>query len=252
MLPLAIYTVRESMRDHIYLGFLVGMSLLTAVFVVMGSTPWGLENYIVERLGWMSLDVLLCLQTAIYAVNNVYRERERRIIYNHLTLPIGRIGYLAGKALGLLVMVFFLAAVGTLIVLAGDFLLTHLKSVRWVLLWIVPSVVLKNLVLLAYALFFAQVASNALTTSLFTLGVYLVGNGAEEILRLSENLDSGGQAVVRAVYYFVPNLQLLDFERVLYTGSATAYELAMALAYAASYAALAFTFACLLFRRKDL
>lgn len=252
MLALAIYTVRESMRDHIYLGFLAGMTFLTGVFVLMGSTPWGLENYIVERLGWMSVDVLLCLQTAIYAVNNVYRERERRIVYNHLTLPIGRTGYLSGKALGLLVMVFFLAVVGALIVLAGDLFLTHLESVRWVVLWLVPTVVLKNLVLLAYALLFAQVASNGLTTSLFTLGVYLVGNGAEELLKLSEGLGGSGQSAVTMLYYLVPNLQILDFERVLYTGTVPWRDVAAALTYAMSYAALAFTFACILFRRKDL
>ncbi len=252
MFPLAWYTFRESLRDRIYLGFLVAMSLLTAIFVVAGSTPWGLENYVVERLGWMSVDILLCVQTAIYAVNNVYRERERRILYNHLTLPIGRVGYLSGKALGLLATIVVLAGIGAFIILLGDRLLTHLYAWRWQVLWLVPTVLLKNLILLGFAFLFAQLASNALTTSLFTLGLYLVGNGAEEILLLADSAGGSLGSVVQFVYYLIPNLKLVDFQHALYADTLGIAEFGTALVYAASYAALSFALACVLFRRKDL
>ena len=253
MLPLAKYTLLESLRDKIYLGFLAVLVGLCLLLAIVGSTPWGLENYVIERLIWMATDIMLGIEIAIYSVYNIYRERDRRILYSHLTLPLGRTGYLLGKVTGLAVTIFVLAAAGALIALVSDRLLSHLHSFRWTLFWMIPSVVMKSVVVLSFGVLLSQIATSSLTASLFTLGVYFIGNGADEFLRLAGNLQGAFRQVVTGVYYVVPNLQLLDLQHAaIYGGDLGIARLGSALAYMASYTAAALVFACLLFDRKDL
>lgn len=251
--PLVRYTVLESFRDRTYLGFLVVMAFVTAVFILLGSAPWGLQNLVVERLGWMMIDVLLSFQTAIYAVNNLYRERDRNILYTHLTMPITRFEYLLGKAVGLFSVTVFLAMLGAVILLLGDRFLAQLEYFRWPILWLVFSVALKNAILLAAALFFSQLATSSLTASLFTLGVYIIGNGADEILRLASNRSPFIQHLLEFVYYLVPNLKIVDLEQTALYGPHVGIERVFTcLVYAFSYIIIGFVLAWLLFKRKNL
>lgn len=253
MWPLAKYTLLESLRDRIYLGFLVALVVLTALLVLIGATPFGLTNQIVERLGWMSVDVLLSVLTAIYTVHNVVRERDRKILYSHLTLPLSRSGYIVGKALGFFLSYLALAICGCLIIIVGDWYLASVMGMPWYMGWLVPSVLLKALVLIGYAILLTQLSSGTLTATLFTLGVYLIGNGADDFLSMAAILPKEMQMIVQGVYYLIPNLQLLDFEHAaLYAGGVSSTAFWVAIMYAASYATATLAIACLIFKRKDL
>ncbi len=253
MWPLAKYTFLESIRDRIYLGFFTGLVVLNLLFLAVGSSPWGLTNHIVERLGWLAVDVMLSLLTAIYAVNNLNRERERKILYGHLTLPLGRSRYLLGKALGITMSLTLLAFVGATVIIVGDWYLTAVESVPFHMYWMVPSVMLKCMILLGYAILLTQLSSSALTATLFTLGLYLISNGAEELLGLAANLSGLSRTLVEGVYYLIPNLQLVDFEQAsLYAGGVTPERLGLGLGYAAAYVTATLVLACLVFGRKDL
>lgn len=253
MLSLAQYTVLESLRDRVYLAFLIILAGLSFFFVLLGSAAWGLHNYIVERLGWMTIDILLAIQTSIYAVSNITRERDRRILHFHLTLPQSRGFYLIGKTLGLFAVTTALAILGTLIVFFGDRFFTYLTTWRFELFWLVPSVLLKNAILLAYALFFVHITTSGLTASLLTLATYMIGNASNELLMLAEKLGVFEQRILTFVYYLFPNLQLLDFEQLaLYQGGVPLGHFFTACLYAGSYIGIFLSLAWIIFSKKDL
>ena len=118
-------------------------------------------------------------------------------------------------------------------------------TLHWVLLGIVVAMTLFG------SLIFAAPSSNSTITLLFAVGIFLLGRHLNKLaLQLSEPL----QTIVYSVYFAIPHLELFDVRDLVIHNWGTIPWLVWlgALGYAAVYAAIFLTAACVVFRRKPL
>jgi len=98
---IALNTFREAIRDRVLYLLLVFALLLIGLSRLLSLLTVGNEEKIVKDTGLAAISIFGVLTAVFVGVNLVFKEIERRTVYTLLANPVRRWQFLAGKFVGL-------------------------------------------------------------------------------------------------------------------------------------------------------
>jgi ABC-type transport system involved in multi-copper enzyme maturation permease subunit len=247
---IAVNAFRESLRDKIlynlvfFAGLLIGLSVLLADLTITE------HHKMIADMGLAAINLIGVIIAIFIGISLVNKEIERRTIYTIMARPISRTFFILGKYCGLVLTLF----VNVSIMLAVFLLTLWLYHVPIVpsLFQAVQLIFVEILVVTAIALFFSTFSSSTLS-AILTLGVYVVGHLTADLRSIAANGGSRAvKAVVEALYYVCPNLEMLNIKGQAAAGIVvTPQYLMLAVLYGLAYAGVLLVGACAVFHRRD-
>ena len=250
---IAVNTFRESVRDRVLYNLILFVLILVAASVFLSDLSLDMESQFTAALGLSVMLVFGALIAIFIGVGLVYKEIDRRTIYNLLSKPVHRYEFIIGKYLGLCL---------TLLVNTGVMVLGTELALLYVNGKIVPLhasvlaasylVYLELALVVAVALMFSSFTTPMLA-ALFSFAVYVIGHFSRDLLDMAALSNSiVTKSVLTALYYLLPNLS--NFAFITEASHARIVPLRMALSvtlYAIVYAGVLVSASVLIFQRRN-
>ena len=250
---IALNTFRESIRDRVLYNLILFVLILIGASVFVSDLSVNVESEFTAALGLSAMLVFGAFIAIFIGVGLVYKEIDKRTIYNLLSKPVHRHEFIAGKYFGLCV---------TLLVNSGVMLLATELAILYVNGRFVPLqlavfaaaylVYLELALLIAVALMFSSF-STPLLSALFSFAVYIIGNFSRDLLEMAAISDSVlGKAMLKVVYYLVPHLSNFSFITEASHGRIVPSSVALsATVYATIYIGILLSAAMLIFQKRN-
>ncbi|HXF40110.1 MAG TPA: ABC transporter permease [Blastocatellia bacterium] len=209
---IALNTFRESVRDRVLYNLILFVLILVAASVFVSDLSLDMESQFTAALGLAAMLVFGALIAIFIGVGLVYKEIDKRTIYNLLSKPVHRHEFIIGKYAGLCLTLL----VNTLVMVMG----TELA------LWYVNGkfVPLQTAVLAASFLVYCELAlmvavalmfssfTTPLLAALFSFAIYLIGHLSKDLLEMATLSNSSlTRAILITLYYLLPNLSNFGF-----------------------------------------
>lgn len=259
----AYHVFKESVRDKVLYNLVAFAILLIAVSYLIGQLTAGQDIKIIKDLGLAASSIFGLFIAIFIGVGLVWKEVDRRSVYNLLAKPIRRHWFIAGKFAGLVLTL----AVNLAVMAAA------LYVVLGVMAWAQPALatasvdapvldpnLLKAFLLIfvqlvlvtAIALFFSTFSSPMLSAAL-AFGLYIVGHFSADLAHFETVVDSRVVAwAAKLLYYALPNLAPFDIKAAVVHGQTIpAGFVALTAGYGVLYAAAFVALAMLVFARRD-
>jgi ABC-type transport system involved in multi-copper enzyme maturation permease subunit len=234
-------------KKALYVLVLFGAALLLAIPVIP-SFGLGVQLDLFRDLALGLTSLFGVVIVIAVGVNQVPGEVEHRTIYNILSKPVSRAGFLAGKTLGLiLTMAVVMAAMTTMSVIGTAMYFGRVELGLYAAGW---AMFMEIALIGAFVVMVSTFASPPVTATL-TIAFYFVGHVKTALL--GPLVRGGASAVVGAAANIVPTLENLNVNDLVAHGAPVpAGRLVLLTVYALAYV-LAFTLvAVAVFSRKDL
>ncbi len=240
-LPLAMNTLRESIRDKLLYVILFFALMMIGSGVVLSSLSLNQQTKIVMDLGLSSISIFGLILTVFVGTSMVSKEVDKKTIYLLLSKPLRRRDFILGKFLGLSLTLFVIFSAMALCfygVLAYHkgfdiaALMPLLPGTAATLLLIYVEILL----LIAAAIFFSTFATPVMS-AMFTLAVYLIGHASNDILAFAKaNQGNGLQRLLEILFMVLPDLERLNLKNTfLLEGALNSDILFASLGYGALY-----------------
>lgn len=250
IMVIAFNTFRENLRDKILYNLLIFAALLMGASILLGALTIDEQDKIIADMGLASINLIGVIIAIFVGIGLVSKEIERRTIYTILAKPISRSQFILGKYVGLAITL----AVN-LVIMFAVFVFTLWMTqvtITMVLVQAAALMMVEFLVVTATALFFSTFSTPTLSVAL-TLGLYLIGHLTSDLKALAEKSSSEmTKAVMTALYYLCPNLELLNIKGQAVSGVSLdwSYQLSATL-YGLLYASLLLAGAATIFQKRD-
>jgi len=210
ILALAYNTFREAIRDKVLYSLLFFSIAMIGVSVILDQLTVGEKTKIIKDFGLASIAIFGVMIAVFVGIGLVYKEMERKTIYNILSKPIQRYQFLIGKYLGLLVTLL----VEVTVMSAALFLMLYFYEGRidWFLFSAIGMIFLELMLITAFALLFSSF-STPILSGLFTLSFYVIGHLTPDLLELGGRSESQVlKSVTEVLYYVIPNLEFFNIK----------------------------------------
>lgn len=205
---LARVTLRTYLQEKILLVVLVFGALLMASSYVLSPLAVGAQVKIVIDVGLASVSIFAVVLVVLLGAGSFHLEKERGILRTLLARPISRVDFILGKYLG----TFAIACIVIVLMAALHMVVLTLCGSRITsqILWAEYVTILEAGLVTALLTLFACFTSPVLG-SFFTVACVVCGHFSSDLLQFAGRFSgSAAHAVVTALYYLLPNLQLLS------------------------------------------
>jgi len=250
---IALNTFRESVRDRVLYNLILFVLILIGASVFVSELSIDQESVFIMRLG-LSLMLVFGAMIAIFiGVGLVFKEIDKRTIYNLLSKPVHRHEFIIGKFLGLcmtLLVNCIVMVVG--IELALMFVSSGNARLQLTLLPAAYLIFLELTIVVAVALMFSSF-STPMLAALFSFAVYVIGHLSGD-LRLAAELTHSSltRGVLTVLYYVLPNLANFGFINEASRGTVAPLSiLTWATVYALIYVSILLAAAVLIFQKRN-
>ncbi len=260
---IAVNVFRESVRDKVLYNLVLFAVLLIAASYLIGQLTAGQDMKIIKDLGLSATSIFGLFIAVFIGIGLVWKEVERRSIYNLLAKPMTRVDFILGKYVGLvLTLVVNLAVMAAaLYAILGIMAALSPPAVVAVLdappldpniLLAVGLIFVELALVTAVALFFSTFSSPMLSV-VFTFGLYIVGQFNADLKHFEQVVDSRVAAwLARALYYLLPNLAPFDIKALVVHGRpVSAGYVLLTVGYGLVYIAFVLVAAMLVFSKRD-
>ncbi|HJQ69648.1 MAG TPA: ABC transporter permease subunit [Blastocatellia bacterium] len=250
---IAFNTFRESVRDRVLYNLILFVLILIGASVFVSELSLDEESEFILRLG-LSLMLVFGAVIAIFiGVGLVFKEIDKRTIYNLLSKPVHRHEFIIGKFLGLCMTLLVNCAVMVVgIELALMYVNGGFVRVQLTMLPAAFLIYLELAIVVAVALMFSSF-STPMLAALFTFAVYVIGQLSGD-LRLAAELTESAltRVVLTALYYLLPNLANFGFISQASRGvTAPLSIITWSTAYAIIYISILLSGAVLIFQKRN-
>ncbi|HEX5735780.1 MAG TPA: ABC transporter permease subunit [Blastocatellia bacterium] len=250
---IALNTFRESVRDRVLYNLILFVLILIGASVFVSELSLDQESEFIMRLG-LSLMLVFGAVIAIFiGVGLVFKEIDKRTIYNLLSKPVHRHEFIIGKFLGLCMTLLVNCVVMIVgIELALMYVNGGFVTLQLTLLPAAYLIFLELAIVVAVALMFSSF-STPMLAALFTFAVYVIGQLSGDLRLAAELTDSALTRVVLTVlYYLLPNLANFGFITEASRGTvAPASIITWATVYAIIYIGILLSAAVLIFQKRN-
>jgi Cu-processing system permease protein len=227
ILVIAYNAFRETIRDKILYNLVFFTLMMIAFSLLLGEWSVFARETVVKDLALASMSVSGLMMSIFVGIGLIQKEILRKTILTLLAKPLPRWHFIVGKYIGLMMVMGFNLAVMTMVFF---FLLRYINcKPDSGLLLAIYLIFLEMGVVVAVALLFSSFSTPVLS-ALFTLGVYIAGHLAGDILNHLNFIQKYGsrlpgtpivtpfeQKLVHGVYYIIPNLENFNIRgRVVY------------------------------------
>src|SRR3954469_24063857 len=103
IIPVALNTFREAVRDRILYNLIVFALLMIGASLLLGQITIGVERQLLTNLGLTAISIFGVLIAIFIGIGLVSKEIDKRTLYTVLTRPVQRWEFIVGKFLGLVV-----------------------------------------------------------------------------------------------------------------------------------------------------
>jgi ABC-type transport system involved in multi-copper enzyme maturation permease subunit len=250
---IALNTFRESVRDRVLYNLILFVLLLVCASVFISELSINQETKFITTLGLSSMLVFGALIAIFIGVGLVYKEIDKRTIYNLLSKPVHRHEFIIGKYFGLCMTLLVNSAV---MVLGTELALVYvnhgLVPLQLSALSAAYLIYLELALLVALALMFSTFATPMLA-ALYTFAVYVIGHFSAD-LKLAAALSESAlvRGLLTVFYYIVPNLSNFGFITEASHGQVVPLRMAVsATVYAIVYISILLSASVLIFQRRN-
>jgi len=248
----SLATFRELIRNKILHSVFAFLALLLAVSALFGSVTIGDRIAVIKDFGLFALSLAGCAVVVISGVSLLDKELKQKTIYNVLSKPLSRGQFIAGKFLGLSLLVSVLVAIMGIGFIVFATLFEGTVDTR--LFQGILLVIFEQIILAAVAIFFSSLVITTSLAGLFTFSVYLAGHSLAALKQFSSDSDptSFKARLLAVTGYLLPDLSTFNqTSALLYQSGVTGEFLLWSCVYSASYAACCVILSAAIFRLRD-
>lgn len=252
ILPIAEYTIMENIRSKIFYILLLFVFIMAGSSLVFSSLAPDTEARVITDIGLACIEMFTLMTGIFAAVNLVLQEIENRTIYLLMTRPILRWEYVAGRYLGVLVIMCFniITMLGVLMILLK--LTTH-WAIDPMFIWSAVTIFFKLIIIVAVALTASLVFTSSITAMAFSFLTWVIGHFSSELKLMADKVQSAvAKGFLYLLYYIVPNFQLFNLKDKLGIPEGMPMDIvALVLLYGVIYAAIFLVIGSLVFAKKE-
>jgi Cu-processing system permease protein len=254
VVPIAVHTFKESVREKVLYTLVLFAVLLIAAGVLFGTISVGVNEIVLINLGLTAISLFGLLIAIFIGISLVSKELDRRTIYNVLSRPVARWEFVIGKYLGLVLTLL----VNTAMMTAAFYVMLWWEKGRLGLGDLAPLeavyfILLELALVVGLAMLFSTISTPVLS-AIFSFGIYLVGNLLDGLRDFGEHTGSA------AVGFLTRGLALIlpDFGAFSVIGQAAhgqlipAYRVLSNSLYALLYITILVSAAILIFEEREL
>ena len=241
----------EAIRDRIL--YIIGLFtvLMIAAVRLIPELSVGTEDKIILDFGLAVISILGLIVTVFVGTGLVNKEIEKRTVYILVAKPLSRSELIIGKHIGLSGVLAVLLMAMT--VIYG--LILSLSGIDYPVGSILVTVIfifIQLSLLTAVAILFGVFTSSLLAT-LFTFGIYLMGNLSRDLVKLGDLSDNPEiKKLMMGLYVVLPDLSRLDLKNDSVYGLLPSMDnLFTNLAYALLYTMLLLSITIAMFARRE-
>lgn len=247
---IAINTFRESARNKmfyllVFFGILFALSSKLVSFLTLGDAMKVLKDTGLAAINFF------CVLIAIFTgINLIYKEIEKKTVFNILSKPVSRDEFIIGKFLGLALTM--LTALGAMAVIFFAFVAFNGGGFDTRIALYFFMLFLELLIIVALSLFFSSFTTPILSF-IFTVSLYLIGQ-----IIWTYNEFKGlvtvqlWRALTKVLYYLLPNLHKFNIKNEVVMGMAiNPWSILYAVLYALAYVLALLAITILVFRRRE-
>jgi len=250
----AVNTFREAVRDRILYNLIFFALVMIGAAILVGQISIGIERLVIVNLGLSAISIFGLIMAIFIGVSLVSKEIEKRTLYSLLAKPIRRWEFLVGRYGGLLLTLLVNTSLMTLGLAGALFYVSrHFERGDASILFAVYFILLQLALVTALALFFSCFSTPVLST-LYTVGIYVVGIFATDIRDFGQvTKNPAMQVMTRVIYYLLPNFHNFNIISAASHGEAIPFSLIWQnTLYAALYVVVILIAASAVFSGRDL
>jgi ABC-type transport system involved in multi-copper enzyme maturation permease subunit len=242
---------REVIRDRIL--YVIGLFAIMMMIAgqVLPEISASAHDKILVDFGLASSNILGVMIAIFVGTNLVNKEIEKRTVLVLIPKPISSAELILGKHLGLCAVLAILVSSMTVI----NFIFFNLAKINYHLGPILVSTLFLffQLCLITGAALMFGVFTSSILATLFTLGVYLVGNLVQDMVKLATVTRSVSfQKMSDILFLILPDLSRLDLKnQAVYGMLPTSADLWYSFGYCLIYTTLFLVAATVIFARRE-
>jgi ABC-type transport system involved in multi-copper enzyme maturation permease subunit len=251
---IASVSFREIIRDKILYNILVIAVLLMGLGFLASKMTFVRPDRVIMDFGVSAVSLSLVAIGTFIGASQLNREVERRTMFLALSRPISSYQFVAGKYLGLLLVLFLnwflVSAVFLGVLLMAGGVAQHSFSLTLFLALIL--LLFQSWVVASFAVFFSTFSTTSLS-SVLVIGLFLVGNNVSQFHALATRIHSRfASSTVEALSILLPNLEYFNLGTKVTYGIPVPFSfILIAVGYALAVSALMVTIAGVLIRKKE-
>lgn len=242
---------QEVIRDRILYFILFFLILLGLALRLLPEISANTHQKIFIDFGISAIEIFGVIVAIFVGTVLINKEIEKRTVLVLIPKPISRAEFIIGKHFGL-------SAVVAVILIAMSAIYFGLLTFAQYSYPLIPLLVaifylfLELLLMIAVAIVFGVFTSSVLAT-LFSLGVYLMGNISQDLLKLGNiSKNSNIQALTEKLYLILPDLSRLNLKNeAVYGVLPTNFELLTHSLYGILYTVILLGIAIFIFSRRQ-
>jgi len=262
ILSVAHNTFIEAIRDRVLYSLILFAVLMILSSLVFASISAEQYNKIVKDLGLTAISVIGILISVFLGIGLVYKEVEKKTVYNIFSKPVKRFEFIIGKYLGLAVTLFVITAGMAFILFilvvyieikyeglinfyyGGHFYAEFFNAVYFEYL--------EFLVVIGIALVFSSFTTPVMS-ALFTFFLIAIGRFSSDIRLFAEEIKSPVSGFLSEVLYrVIPNLEKFNVRSEAVYGNVIDPGLIVyTTVYAVIYTAALLLLSIIIFERKE-
>lgn len=203
---IAVHAFKESVREKVLYNLVFFALLMIGAGILVSSVSIGINQILLVNLGLSAISLFGLLIAVFIGISLVWKEIERRTIYNVLSKPVARFEFILGKYLGLVLTL----TVNTAVMTAGFYLALYYQKGRLGFEDLAPLeaiyfILLQLVLVVGVALLFSTISTPVLS-AVFTFSLYLIGNLLEDLRGFGEQSGSAVlQSLLRWLSYVLPD-----------------------------------------------
>lgn len=247
---IAFNTFKEAVRHKVFY-LLVVLGITTALSSqVISMLTIGDKEKVLKDVGLASIDFFSILIAVFTGINLVYKEIDKRTIYNILSKPISRGSFILGKFFGLALTL--LVALTAMVTIFFLFLALSTGNMDLRLLIYFFLLYLELLIITAISLVFSSF-STPILSSIFTISLYLIGTVTWTFQLFKQHLTQPFEKVVAYLfYYLLPNLEKFNIKNsIVMKTELDSYLVTNSILYAVVYTSALLVLAIFIFNKRE-
>ena len=262
ILVIAYNTVLEALRDRILYSL-----VLFSVLMIIGSiiiTTISAEQYIkiVKDVGLMTISVIGILISVFLGMNVVYKEIEKKTVYNIFSKPVRRYEFIIGKFLGISSTLFLITICMSIILSVivyyyqakyAAFIEFHYGGIYYSqFIWAILFTFLEFLILIALSLVFSSFSTPVMTV-LFVFLTFVIGRFSSDIRLFTEVVkDPMAGKIAGMLYRIIPHLDIYNLRsQAVYGGVISNSLILNTILYTIVYCSALLLLSIIVFEKKE-
>jgi len=255
-------TFIEAIRDKVLYSLVLFAFLLIASSLVLSSLSAEQHNKFVKDFALASISIFGIMLSIFLSVGLVYKEIERKTVYNIFSKPLYRYQFIVGKYLGialtLLIITFLMFLISLLLV--SYFELSNKEFVKFYygghyfkeFILAVYFQYLEFLIIIGIALVLSSFTTPIISVLLSFLA-FAIGRTSSDIRHFAEEVDSPVVTVISEILYrVIPNLEKLNYRsEAVYGGNITNMLILNTTIYAVLYVLILLFLSVVIFERRE-